>query len=116
MRDFPAPRPDDRLGTLINLVRAKVRTIQVGQPVEAVLATLGPPDSVENGLAGWLPAETEKQINELGSRFIQVSRPIAEGTFIYVNPYRERMTHRITIALGKVTRVWEVQSAARPAV
>jgi hypothetical protein len=115
MRDFPSPQPGDRLGTLINLVREKVRSIHEGHSVEAVLQALGEPDFVGPGLSGWLPHETEKQLEELRSRFIRVHRPVADCTLVYLNPYRAGLSHRIAVAAGKVIRVWEAPYVAKPA-
>ena len=115
MRDFSPPGPGDALGTLINRVRSVIRSIQIGQSIPDVLELLGEPDGVEAGLRSWLPESAEKQLNDFGSRFIHLSRPMAEETFVYVNPYRATMTHCIAFAQGKVVKVWETSGAPRQA-
>ena len=110
MRDFPPPQPGDRLGALMNLVRDRLRTVQRGQTVKEVLDLIGEPDFIRDRLEGWLPDTAENQVNSLGSQFFQASKPIADETLVYVNPYRQGLTHQIAISDGKVVRVWEVRT------
>ena len=116
MRDFPPPSTGDALGTLINRVRLALRSIQISQGVSEVVELLGEPDRVVAGLNGWLPESAEKELNDLGSRFIRLSRPMTEETFIYINPYRATMIHCIAFAQGKVVKVWEARGVPRKAI
>jgi hypothetical protein len=113
VRDFPQAQPGAQLGTLMNLVRARIREIKEGQSVAEVLAAIGVPDYAERGVSGWLPALAEEQLADLGSMFINLARPSGSETFVYLNPYREGLTHRVAFAEGKVSRVWEASSVPR---
>lgn len=115
MRDFPPPDPGDALGTLVNRVRSAIRSIQLGQGVSEVIELIGEPDRIEAGLSNWLPESTEKQLNDFGSRFVRLSRPVADETFLYTNPYRATMTHCVGFAGGKVVKIWETSGESRRA-
>ena len=107
MKNFNSQQSEP-VGQMINRIRAVVKGIPIGATVDVVLDVLGEPDNKTPGLLGYLPANAQKNVNATQS-LIEVHEPIADETWIYVNPYRSTIMHFLAISGGKVERVWEVQ-------
>jgi hypothetical protein len=111
MKGFPLGRAEPN-GRLINEVRAAVSKVQIGTSIESLLDHFGEPDTKQSHLTQYLPENTQKQINELGSIFFTADKPDVDETWIYLNPYRNTIRHCFGIKAGQVVRKWETKVAA----
>lgn len=109
MKNFDVEQTEP-VGRMINRVRALVKSISLGTTTDSVLEILGPPDQKMLGLEGYLQNEAVSSVNEF-LPLLQLTKPLTDETWMYINPFRTSTRHFLSISNDKVEKIWEVQKS-----